>query len=936
MSESRRAKKRRAIHMRIAIAVVVLVAAVVGAYFFKQKSAVDVDVLMARAEQHYQARDFQAAIIDLKTVVSEQPNNRDARHRLGEIYLKAGGPKSALKEFERARELGLTDPAVGIGIAKALLLSGKFDEAATEIAINGDTSKPDWLVLQGMLDLGQQRIDNARATFSQILTQHPDHEEARRGLMRAELAAGNADLARKEIDTLLKSAAQDAGLWMLKGELDLYDKNPAAARDSFARALEIEADNPLAHIGAARAALELDDIDGAANQLDAIGVGGEEDPRVNFIRAQIAEKREDYSSALHALRKVVQVAPMHGESLVMAAKLHFSRGEYTRAQDYVSRILEIEPGNVAAQRMLGAIQLAAGRMDGLDDIVSKGVDASNVQDPGMLALLGTAYLRHGRHADSQASLERAAELAPDSLPIRTQLAMSRLTAGDPDKAIAELQAILAEDPDFTQAEIMLVLVYLSQGEMDTATAAGKALVDKKPDSALAHNVYGYVLELAGDKPAAIKEFETALEHDRAFHPARINLARLAVIAKDTELGRKHFQDVLAIEPFHAMALMGLAALALQADDLDEAERLWLLARDNNPDAVAPRLLLSKHYRAKRNLTLATTMIKEAYQLAPYAPQVQSEYAVIMLETQSYDEALKAARLLVERSPDSLVGLELLARAQNLMGDAEGLTATLEKIAQVAPDAAPTRVLLGRLAIRRKDYAQATTIAKALLADPQHAALGHELAGDARLAQDDAKGARAAYLAAFEVGPATSNVLKLDQVERQLGENNDRLGQWLIEHPDDLQVRLTRASILHMEGSGSRAIPEYEQLLAAEGNNPIVLNNLAWLYHEAGDERALELARRAYELAPGSAEIMDTYGWILFNSGKQEQGIGMLGKAEAAAPENPDIAFHVASALHSAGDSKAAREKLKNALEKHAEFALRGEAEALFNSLPEPD
>lgn len=96
-----------------------------------------------------------------------------------------------------------------------------------------------------------------------------------------------------------------------------------------------------------------------------------------------------------------------------------------------------------------------------------------------------------------------------------------------------------------------------------------------------------------------------------------------------------------IEPFQPFALTGLAALALQNDNLDEAEKLWQLAREHNPDAVAPRLLLAKHYRAKNSMALAEVVIKEAYRLAPFAVQVQAEYAFIMLQIGSFEESLRA-------------------------------------------------------------------------------------------------------------------------------------------------------------------------------------------------------------------------------------------------------------------------------------------------------
>ena len=829
MTKQRSSRKRRSHLKRNVIAAGLIIAVLVGGYFFSQKTKIDVDALLLRAQQQYETGDLQASAIDLKTVISEQPDNRAARFLLGRIYIQAGNPKGALKELGRARDLGATDRNIGLGITRALLLTGKFDEAATEIAISGDTSQPDWLVLRGMLDLAQQRLGDARAIFESILELHPGHEEARRGLMQAELAAGNADLARKEVELLLETAASDANLWIIKGELDLHDSNYSLARESFAHAVELEPANPIALIGIARSFVALGRIDEAANHLDMIGADGEQDPRVNFLRAQVAEVREEPNSALRSLRKVLQIAPMHRESLVMAAKLHFGRSEFTRAQDYVERLLAIEPGNVAAQRMRGAVQLAAGRLDGFDEIADAPGDPASIEDPGTLALLGTAYLKHGRFADSQASLERAAELAPDSLPIRTQLALSRLSAGEPAMAAAELKAIIAENADFVQADIMLALVYLSQGEMQDALGVATNLRTKHPQSALAHNVYGYVLEVSGDTSAASTAFQTALEMDSAFHPARVNLARLAITAGDREGGRQYFKGVLAQNAYHAFALMGLAALALQDDEFDEAERLWLLAREHNPDAVAPRYLLARHYRAKSNATLAQVLIKEAYKLAPYSPQIQGLYAEIMLEAGEYESALNAAQSLVARVPGSLQGLELVARIYNQLGDESGLTETLETIAEIAPEAAGARVLLGRLAVRRKDFDSAEKISRALIATEENAAIGHELEGDAYVAQEQLTAALAAYEQALAISPMTSTVLKLDQVERRLEQATDRLDQWLNAHPDDLQVRLVRASYMQQQGSGRTAIPEYERMMEQQTDNPIVLNNLAWLH-----------------------------------------------------------------------------------------------------------
>jgi Tfp pilus assembly protein PilF len=77
--------------------------------------------------------------------------------------------------------------------------------------------------------------------------------------------------------------------------------------------------------------------------------------------------------------------------------------------------------------------------------------------------------------------------------------------------------------------------------------------------------------------------------------------------------------------------------------------------------------------------------------------------------------------------------------------------------------------------------------------------------------------------------------------------------------------------------------------------------LAWLYFENGNSKARELAEKAYQLAPNSAGILDTYGWILVNEGSVAEGIELLQKAVAAADSSgidvAEIEAHLATAMN---------------------------------------
>ena len=184
---------------------------------------------------------------------------------------------------------------------------------------------------------------------------------------------------------------------------------------------------------------------------------------------------------------------------------------------------------------------------------------------------------------------------------------------------------------------------------------------------------------------------------------------------------------------------------------------------------------------------------------------------------------------------------------------------------------------------------------------------------------------AAYLEDFALAPGSELVLKIDRLEHLLGQGGERLRNWLAEHPDDLQVRLVHASQLQQRGAAGDAIEQYEALLDQRGRNPVVLNNLAWLYFEKGDERALGFAKEAHDLAPDTPEILDTYGWILAGRGQREQGYELLTKASELAPKNPDISYHLASVLAESGHADQALARINQMLNDNPEFALRKDA-----------
>ena len=132
---------------------------------------------------------------------------------------------------------------------------------------------------------------------------------------------------------------------------------------------------------------------------------------------------------------------------------------------------------------------------------------------------------------------------------------------------------------------------------------------------------------------------------------------------------------------------------------------------------------------------------------------------------------------------------------------------------------------------------------------------------------------------------------------------------------------------HFEQTGdtAKAVREYETVIERAPKSAVALNNLAVIYQRNRDPRALDIGRRAYEAAPGSAAIQDTYGWLLVEKGNLDRGLELLRGAARAMPDAPEVQFHLGVALARKGLETEAAPVLKKVMSGGAPANLKDEA-----------
>jgi predicted Zn-dependent protease len=129
-----------------------------------------------------------------------------------------------------------------------------------------------------------------------------------------------------------------------------------------------------------------------------------------------------------------------------------------------------------------------------------------------------------------------------------------------------------------------------------------------------------------------------------------------------------------------------------------------------------------------------------------------------------------------------------------------------------------------------------------------------------------------------------------------------------------------------------AISHHEALAQVSSRDVVILNNLAGLYYRRGDKRALEYAKRAYDLAPEQPHTMDTYGWMLVQKGDVKEGLKLLRNAQARSNNQPDVGYHIAVALDALGRHKEALREIEAVIALGKNFENEDDARKLLERL----
>lgn len=697
------------------------------------------------------------------------------------------------------------------------------------------------------------------------------------------------------------------------------------------------------------------------NALKRDSRSGEAYYRLGLTMIKLNRGSDAYQDLTQAVNLSPDNVPAKVElaSLCLAAYMRDSRHPavlYTQAKSITDQLLAKNANSAEGLRLKGSIALLDNRAS---EAVKDYQQALNIA-PGSLELptdLAEALLKDGQLEEGEKAARNAIARHPQYAPPYELLYSFLLRQGRQQDGEALLKLWTANTPNDPTPVFRLAAQYYREQKREEA--------EKLLNGLVAHQTAIPQVDLqVGDFHMLIRDWDKALADYRrgesrdplqqAVYRDREATVLAASGHRDDAL--KLLEQVLGKDPKNASARKLKAQLLFQiggAKNIDTAATIASDLARESPSDGRTQMIAGQMLWAKGDLDAATARFQQAAKADPQIVAPHVALARIALLRKSYASVLEQAGLVLAAQPEDSTARLLRIMALTGLGSYAQAKNEAEQLGRSTKDAPPVEMELGIIALDQKNYPEAEKHFRKLYkeGDPNLYALtglvnsyigehqsdrALELAeAELKHSPDSTKKAALLVATAEQAGKPDVAILELQKLATQNPKSPDvqiRLGEVLVRRGDlsagleafqrarqlDGHLKGLNAMIANIQdqlGHRAEAIASYRAALAQSPNDPLILNNLAFLIVQSGGDlnEALQLATEASRKSPNSPAVQDTLAWIHIKRGNAAAMIPVLEKLTQKDPSNATYRYHYAVALVQKGERTTAKEQLQAAL-----------------------
>ena len=899
--------------------------------------------LYARAEASLLKGDTNAAVIDLKNLLQDDPENARARALLGTALVNSGQITMGEVEIKKAKDLGAPNAMLLVPSCRVLLAKAQYEQALTECKPEAGSTQ-DKLALQlitGAALLGLNRAVEAKAVYESVVGATPDNVEAWIGYASAVKITDGMDAGKATLAKAPAAAREQPRYWLAVAGMEASVNAYANAEAAFKTAVEKTEKAPdsiermMALGGLAEMQMRQGNVAEAEKTSARLMKIAPKNPMVMQLRGQIATAGGHLDEARSLLEEVVSGNPGNYDARLMLGIVNLQQGKFDQAEEHLKAVVANNPQNVKAQQLLAEVRLRLGAPAAESMAGVKTALEQSPNDPTMLATAGRLSLQSGDRAQALTYLAEASKSGNNADPeAQLNVANSYLMAGEVDKALEVLKAVPQTAATSDLRDSLVLTGLLRKGDDAQLMAETKAILARPGLKASNRNMVGSVYAAAGKRDLAREQFNLTLKQAPDDMVALMNLAKLDFADGKSAAAEVNLKRILEKDPKNLQATLGMAAAAGSRNDAKSVEKYLKQASGDHPDSIEAQMALAQLYLSQNDPVKARAAADALVAARPQDAAAANARGVLMVGAKDVPAAIASFEQATTLDPKSAEYATNLARAKLMNRDAVGALNTLDDVLGNNPKSVPVLALASAISLQAGNIERATGYVERLRQAAPGSAITAQMEGDLAMAQKRYREAlsfyekadpklqnRAIVLARYIAGQGA----KIAQPEKVLE-------QWIAANPADAEVIGMLGESKRSKGDLDGAIRLYEQSLAKAPGSGVLANNLAMVYLEKGDPRALETAEKAHKVLPNVPAIQDTYGWALLKAGKAEQAVEVLSQAAKGMPGNAEVQYHLAAALAKSGRKAEALPLVEKAVAGNLPPSLKAEATKLLGEL----
>ena len=592
----------------------------------------------------------------------------------------------------------------------------------------------------------QEHWQQAEQFLARVLYTYPSSSRVRKLLGAVRLQLGDYAGAEAVLQTLLDRNPNDVQALSLIGRAYVKRGKASEAIEYFRKAVALQPDIATRRIQLALGHLMEGGTDVGISELETTIELAPELQEVDMLLVLAYIHTRQFDHALQAAERFKLKQPDSYVAFNLVGLVYKEQGNVSAAREAFQQALKLEPGEPGASSYLAVMDVENGDYDKAKAHYLEVIR----RHPGHLSTLLQLAMLDGRlgHVDDFRDwLSKAVEANPQAIEPRLLLARYYLRFGQPQRALATIAEVRDVYPNLPRLLSIAGEAQLANGELSSASATFKQLIEVQPESADAHYLLAQVYREQKDRVNFLGELKKALKLKPDHLQSKVAMARLLSLEQNRKeanrlLGelkksskdnpqvleleawlasrQNRLQDAISIyqqllSSFPSSEMVtNLANVYGQAGDFDANLRTleeWL---DKNPNDVKVRYHLANVYLFIGRQEAARDQFAKVVKDVPDNVPALNNLGWLWREDDPV-KALAYAEHAYELAPTSVSVMDTLGVVLLDLDQTERAVRLLRKASEQVPDAVTIRYHFAKALAHNGDKTTALRLLKDLLA-----------------------------------------------------------------------------------------------------------------------------------------------------------------------------------------------------------------------------